>query len=217
MINMQDRMLSVGGGIPERYQTAGNILGQANVERVATQAMLGQEKAVYKEISKGIVLHKIQMPLVNANDGAEMKYIFKVSYWILTFQIQSSSIKEIDFVADFTGSENIKIEIGIGAWTQSMQVKKEVGSRKTEVIAEVRLLKNWRLKSKFRFTLRNPSLEKQREFILEKLKLHHDRVEQARKMYPQISFSMMTVEQCCKRLKDLNTPFLIDLEFTPTD
>ena len=120
-------------------------------------------------------------------------------------------------MADFTGSENIKIEIGIGAWTQSMQVKKEVGSRKTEVIAEVRLLKNWRLKSKFRFTLRNPSLEKQREFILEKLKLHHDRVEQARKMYPQISFSMMTVEQCCKRLKDLNTQFLIDLEFTPTD
>ena len=41
MINMQDRMLSVGGAIPERYQTAGNILGQANVERVVTQAMLG--------------------------------------------------------------------------------------------------------------------------------------------------------------------------------
>ena len=120
-------------------------------------------------------------------------------------------------MADFTGSENIKIEIGIGAWQQSMQVKKEVGSRKTEVIAEVRLLKNWRLKSKFRFTLRNPSLEKQREYILEKLKQHQDRVEQARKMYPQISFSMMTVEQCCKRLKELNTPFLIDLEFTPTD
>lgn len=79
MINMQDRMLSVGGTIPERYQTAGNILGQANVERVVTQALLGQEKAVYKEIAKGIVLHKIQMPLANANDGAEMKYIFKVS------------------------------------------------------------------------------------------------------------------------------------------
>jgi hypothetical protein len=120
-------------------------------------------------------------------------------------------------VADFTGSENIKIEIGIGAWQQSMQVKKEVGSRKTEVIAEVRLLKNWRLKSKFRFTLKNPSLEKQREYILEKLKQHQDRVEQARKIYPQISFSMMTVEQCCKRLKEINTPFLIDLEFTPTD
>ena len=81
MINMQDRMLSVGGALPERYQTAGNILAQANVERVATQALLGQEKAVYKEISKGIVLHKVQMPLANANDGAEMKYIFKVSQW----------------------------------------------------------------------------------------------------------------------------------------
>jgi hypothetical protein len=68
-------------------------------------------------------------------------------------------------VADFTGSENIKIDIGIGAWQQSMLVKKEIGPRKTEVIAEVRLLKNWRLKSKFRFTLKNPPLEKQREYI----------------------------------------------------
>jgi hypothetical protein len=51
-----------------------------------------------------------------------------------------------------------------------MLVKKEIGSRKTEIIAEVRLLKNWRLKSKFRFTLKNPPLEKQREFIQEKLR-----------------------------------------------
>jgi hypothetical protein len=30
----------------------------------------------------------------------------------------------------------------------------------TEVIAEVRLLKNWKLKSKFRFTLKNPNIER---------------------------------------------------------
>lgn len=43
---------------------------------------------------------------------------------------------------------------------------------KTEIIAEVRLLKNWRLKSKFRFTLKNPSIDKQREYIADKLKIH---------------------------------------------
>ena len=42
-----------------------------------------------------------------------------------------------------------------------MIVKKEIASRKTEVIAEVRLLKNWKLKSKFKFTLKNPNIEKQ--------------------------------------------------------
>ena len=39
-------------------------------------------------------------------------------------------------------------------------VKKEIGSKLTEVIAEVRLLKNWKLKSKFRFTLKNPNMDK---------------------------------------------------------
>lgn len=75
-----------------------------------------------------------------------------------------------------------------------MTVKKEIGSRKTEVIAEVRLLKNWKLKSKFRFTLKNPPLEKQREFIFDKLKVHIERIELARKIYPKTSFSMMNIE-----------------------
>ena len=83
----------------------------------------------------------------------------------------------------------------------------------TEVIAEVRLLKNWRLKSKFRFTLKNPKMEKQREYIEEKLKIHNSKVQMALKFYPQISFSMMTLDQCYKKLKDLNAPNFIDLEF----
>lgn len=61
------------------------------------------EKVAMKEISKDIILHKIQRTLTNANDGAESKY---------TFRIVSNSIKEVDFVADFTGSENVRIEGG---------------------------------------------------------------------------------------------------------
>ena len=85
--NMPDRMTSLAAAaIPERYQTSANILHSAgvlaagqNVERVTTQAMIGQEKAVYKEIAKGIILHKVQVPLVGAGDGAEVKYVFKVT------------------------------------------------------------------------------------------------------------------------------------------
>lgn len=75
-----------------------------------------------------------------------------------------------------------------------MLVRKDIGSRKTEVIAEVRLLKNWRLKSKFRFTLKNPRLESQKDFIQEKLRIHLEKVEEAKKVYPNISFSMMSIE-----------------------
>lgn len=39
---------------------------------------MGPEKSVYKEISKNILLHKIQLQLSGAADGAEQKYVFKV-------------------------------------------------------------------------------------------------------------------------------------------
>ncbi len=58
-------------------------------------------------------------------------------------------------MADFSGSENIKIE-----GESKLVIKKDMGSKSTEDIADVRLLKNWKLKSKFRFTLRNPPIEK---------------------------------------------------------
>ncbi len=64
----------------------------------------------------------------------------------------------------------------------------------TEVIAEVRLLKNWKLKSKFRFTLKNPNIERQRQYIEDKIKVHLGKVQMALKAYPLISFSMMTLE-----------------------
>jgi len=108
-------------------------------------------------------------------------------------QIESKSIKEIEFVADFTGSEYIKIELGGGAAFDAqtahnaggnkMIVKKEIGPKRTEVIAEVRLMKNWRLKSKFRFTLKNPSLEKQKEYLGDRIREHLERVDKAKKIY----------------------------------
>lgn len=39
----------------------------------------------------------------------------------------------------------------------------------------------------------------------------------ARQIYPQTSFSMMTIDQCYKKLKDLNAPNFIDLEFPPIE
>lgn len=67
-------------------------------------------------------------------------------------------------MADFTGSENIKIEVQ-GQSSSTLVVKKEIGSKMSEDICEIRLMKNWKLKSKFRFTLKNPPLEKQRKYI----------------------------------------------------
>lgn len=42
-------------------------------------------------------------------------------------------------------------------------------------------------------------------------------MELARKIYSHISFSMMSIDQCYKKLKELNAPNFIDLEFEPAD
>lgn len=47
------------------------------------EQITGPEKSVYKEISKNILLHKIQLPLSGAPDGAEQKYVFKVPSLLL--------------------------------------------------------------------------------------------------------------------------------------
>lgn len=75
LANVPERVLSMVTAGEKFHTTVANV---NMIERVSTQAVIGQEKAVYKEISKGIILHKIQMPLQGAHDGADMKYIFKV-------------------------------------------------------------------------------------------------------------------------------------------
>jgi hypothetical protein len=81
-------------------------------------------------------------------------------------------------VADFTGSENVKIDIvgdphqQKGAALDKFIVRKDVRPKTSEDIAEVRLFKNWKLKSKFRFTLKNPHIEEQRKFIGPKIAVH---------------------------------------------
>lgn len=78
----------------------------------------------------------------------------------------------MEFVADFTGSENVKVEPCAGLDKTGWIVRKEVGYNGGEDIAELRLFKNWKLKTKFRFTLKNPAIAQQRRF-LEKKMLEH--------------------------------------------
>lgn len=113
-------------------------------------------------------------------------------------------------MADFSGSDNIKIE-----GEAKLVIRKEIGSKCTEDIADVRLLKNWKLKSKFRFTLKNPPVEKQRKYLGGKLAEHNLRIEAARKVFGQFSFSMMSIEQCFRKLRDLNAQNFVDLDFEP--
>lgn len=74
-------------------------------------------------------------------------------------------------------------------------VKKDIGPFLIELVAKVRLLKNWKLKSKFRFTLKNPPIERQKEYLRKYLTEHKSKLDIARKLYPKVPFSLMQLEQ----------------------
>ena len=72
--------------------------------------------------------------------------------------------------------------------------KKEIGPLQTELVARVRLMKNWKLKTKFRFTLKNPPIESQKQYLKKHLVEHKLKIDYAKKTYPIVPFSLMATE-----------------------
>ena len=107
---------------------------------------------VSKEIAKGIFLHKKQMPANDTHDGTEFIYVFN---------IEVKSLQILDFSADFNGSENLIME-----GSSSLVANKVIQPMSIETVAILKLQKNWKLKSKFKFTMRNPPLDVQREHLM---------------------------------------------------
>lgn len=88
------------------------------------------EKSVM-EISPGIILHKQQM-----KEGESIIYHFK---------IEVKKMNVVEFVADFTGSENIDIE-----GRNNLISVTTIEPFTTSTIARLVLRQNWKLKSKFK-------------------------------------------------------------------
>lgn len=74
-------------------------------------------------------------------------------------------------------------------------VRKDIGPYQQELVAKVRLLKNWKLKSKFKFTLKNPPIEKQKELIRKHLKEIKQKTEITKNILGQEPIPEMSVEQ----------------------
>lgn len=85
-----------------------------------------------KEIYPGVFLLKQQT--VRNND--ELSYVFK---------IQVDRLNQVEFTADFRGSENVFIE-----GRNSLISETLVEPFKTEIVAKLLLKKDWKLKSKFK-------------------------------------------------------------------
>eukprot|EP00826_Nyctotherus_ovalis_P005877 TRINITY_DN1133_c0_g2_i3.p2 TRINITY_DN1133_c0_g2~~TRINITY_DN1133_c0_g2_i3.p2 ORF type:complete len:448 (-),score=145.12 TRINITY_DN1133_c0_g2_i3:1362-2600(-) len=108
------------------------------------------QNVVTKEISKGVFLHK-QQHIRDEGAASELIYIFRVE--VKTFQV-------LEFTADFTDSENLALEDH-----EDLVSVTTIWPFTTEVIAVLRLFKNWKLKSKFRFTMHSPPIKDQRKYL----------------------------------------------------
>lgn len=89
-----------------------------------------------KEIAPGIFLHKQQIKSAANRNDADIIYIFK---------IELQKLNTLEFVADFSGSENIILED-----SEKMMTVTKINPFSTQIVAKIILKKDWKLKSKFK-------------------------------------------------------------------
>ena len=123
-----------------------------------------------KEIARDIFLEKE----LDTSKQTEYQYIFRVV---------SKSLKIITFIADFQGSDKVEFsegtvkkikdnhgnEVQDGRMVYQETIQPEFHDNevqeKSTLIVVVKLKDGWKLKTKFRFTLSNPSKELQTKFV----------------------------------------------------
>ena len=89
-----------------------------------------------KEIAPGIFLHKQQITTNVGKTDSDIIYIFKV---------ELQKLNSLEFVADFSGSENVLLEDN-----DKMITVTKINPFSTQIVAKLILKKEWKLKSKFK-------------------------------------------------------------------
>ena len=120
-------------------------------------------------------------------------------------------MKMVEFVADFNGSENIQIE---GRNNLITVTNIEPYSRKP--IATLVLHRDWKLKSKFKFTLKTPSIEIQEKFLIPHIEEITKEFEHSEHLLKKTAIQNMTISDANKILVSHNIKFL-DITFPPND
>lgn len=158
---------------------------------------------VTREIAKDIYLEKELEP----SSGGYPVYIFR---------LVTRCFKVVNFEADFTGSNNCEFyelhgPLDRKVFTKNVEPELEapqnsVVREKQTLIIKVRLRENWKLKSKFKFSLTNPPKVKQRAFIREDVDILEQDLEKFVEAFTEkngkiIPFEKMSMQNIQQRLK----------------
>lgn len=157
---------------------------------------------VTKEIAKGIFLHKTQQPANDNLEGIEFLYVFK---------IEVRSLQILEFNADFNGSENLVME-----GSPTLSSSKTINPMSEEIVAILKLKKNWKLKSRFKFTMRNPTIEVQQEHLMPDIIKLENQIKVADKYLSNYPYEIMSTEALENQVKQMGMKF-IDIDFLPIE
>lgn len=149
------------------------------------------------EINPGIILYKEQK-----ENAGKLYYEFK---------IEVKKMKMVEFVADFNGSENIEIE-----GRNNLITVTNIDPFQKKIIANLLLRRDWKLKSKFKFTLKTPPIDIQEKYLGLYLEEIGKFIDQANHTLRDVPFSIMSITEANKVLVANNVKY-IDLDFVPND
>lgn len=80
----------------------------------------------------------------------------------------------------------------------------------------LKLYKNWKLKSRFKFTMKNPPLEVQRKYLINHIMALDKMTSLANKHLKDFPYEISTQEALNQKLNEVKIKF-VDIEFPPTD
>ena len=86
----------------------------------------------------------------------------------------------------------------------------------TETVALLKLEKNWKLKSRFKFTMRSPPLETQRKYLMNSIMALSRMTELAHQHLQDFPYENSSKDALEQKLTQLKIKF-VDIEFPPTD
>eukprot|EP00357_Protocruzia_adherens_P011223 CAMPEP_0115030694 /NCGR_PEP_ID=MMETSP0216-20121206/37993_1 /TAXON_ID=223996 /ORGANISM="Protocruzia adherens, Strain Boccale" /LENGTH=823 /DNA_ID=CAMNT_0002408007 /DNA_START=44 /DNA_END=2515 /DNA_ORIENTATION=+ len=165
---------------------------------------MSEQGVTTKEISPGVVLHKRQIASSSAMDPSEITYVFEV---------EVKKLQTLEFTADFTGSENIQLEgKSVGDLVSTVTIQ----PYSKDTIAVLRLMRDWRLKSRFRFTMRAPSREVQLKYIRDDVQDLQRKCQVANQKFRSYPINVMPVDEISKLVTDASTSY-VDVDFYPRD
>ena len=125
----------------------------------------------------------------------------------IELSVKNDLLKVLNFTADLSGSENVKIEE-----SESLVHTAKIPPKKTGKLLTLHLSPGHKLTTKFKFAMNPPDREEAMEFIGKDIRRLERRIAKAKEYFRHVDFNTMELSQIPQEVGHFVDPY-----FTPTD